>query len=247
LNIYLKTELKLRYHQIYSSKGRKRTIIYCNHCRIKIRGNKDKCPLCSNILPGDDDNKVNEEIYPEIPPAYERHLAVRIMVFISIVFIVASFVVYTIFPSDINWPIFIVLGLISMWLSLIVIKRKRHNITKNIMWQVIIVSLLSIVWDWRTGSRGWSLDYLIPILCVAAMIVMYVTARVMKLRIRDYIAYFLLDGLFGIVPVIFILFDLVKVWYPSAICVATSIIFLSAIIIFQGENIRNELNKRMHI
>ena len=169
------------------------------------------------------------------------------MAFISIVAIVASFVVYKIFPSNVNWPIFVLLGLISMWLSLIVVIRKRHNITKNIMWQVMIVSLLSVFWDWRTGSRGWSLDYVIPILCVAAILVMYVTAKVMKLSIRDYIAYFFLDGLFGIIPSIFILFDLVKVWYPSAICVAMSIIFPSGIVIFQGENIRHELNKRMHI
>ncbi len=214
---------------------------------MSIKGNRNKCPLCGNILPGDDDADVQVEIYPEIPPAYERHLAMRIMVFISIVTIVASFVVYKILPSEVNWPMFVVLGLISMWLSLIVVKRKRHNITKNIMWQVILVSLLSVIWDWRTGSRGWSLDYVIPILCVAAMFVMYVTAKVMKLRIRDYIAYFLLDGLFGIIPIMFIIFDLVNVWYPSAVCVGMSIIFLSAILIFQGENIKNELDKRMHI
>lgn len=194
-----------------------------------------------------DDHNVQPEIYPEIPPAYERHMAMRIMVFISIVTIVASFIIHKIFPTNVNWPMFVVLGLVSMWLSLIVVIRKKYNITKNIMWQVIVVSMLSVIWDWRTGSRGWSLDYIIPIICVAAMGVMYVTAKVMKLRVRDYIAYFLLDGLLGIVPVIFIMFDLVHIWYPSAVCVAMSIIFLSAIIIFQGENIKNELVKRMHI
>jgi len=68
--------------------------------------------------------------------------------------------------------------------------------------------------DWKIGWRGWSLDYAVPILCVAALLVMYITAKVMRLSARDYISYFLLGGLFGIVPVLFILFDIVKVDYP---------------------------------
>jgi len=220
---------------------------YCSNCQVHVRGNKTECPLCRNALPHGDDTKGAKEIYPEIPPIYERHLAFRIMIFISIVVIVSSFVIYKLIPSTVNWPIFVILGLVSMWLSLIVVIRKMYNITKNIMWQVIIVSALSIVWDWGIGWKGWSLDYVIPILCVAAIFVMYVTAKVMKLSVRDYISYFLLDGLFGIIPIIFIIFNWIDVLYPSIISVAASIIFLSGILIFQGENIKAELQKRMHI
>ncbi len=220
---------------------------YCNCCQVKIRGNKVKCPLCENILLPSDRGKEQEEICPEIPPAYERHLAIRIMIFISIITVVISFAVYKIFSININWPIFLVFGLLSLWLSLIMVIRKRHNIPKNISWQVTIVSSLSILWDWRTGWRGWSIDYLIPIACISAMLVMYVTAKIMKLSVRDYIIYSLLDSLFGIIPILFILFGWVNVYYPSIICVGISIIFLSAIFIFQGESIKMELDKRMHI
>lgn len=220
---------------------------YCSYCQVYIRGNKSKCPLCRNILPKDSDEDAHEIVFPVIPPSYEAHLAIRIMVFISIIAIVISFALYTIFPADVNWPIFVVLGLISMWLSLTIVIRKRHNITKNIMWQVTIVSVLSIFWDWRIGWRGWSINYAIPTACVVAMLVMYVTAKIMKLGIRNYILYFLLDGLFGIVPILFMIFGWIKVFYPSIICVASSIIFLSAIFIFQGENIKMELDRKMHI
>jgi hypothetical protein len=114
------------------------------------------------------------------------------------------------------------------------------------MWQVTVVTALSVFWDWQTGWRGWSIDYLIPIIYVAAELVMYITARIMKLSVRDYITYAMLDALFGILPIIFILFGWVKELYPSVICVTVSVIFLSAIFIFQGEDIKNEWNKRMH-
>lgn len=222
-------------------------MIFCDHCKVYIQDGKAVCPLCGDILSDDGNGSKGEDIYPMIPPSYERHLVIRILVFISIVMIVISYVIYKIFPISVNWPMFILFGVLSMWLSLSEALRKRHNITKSIMWQVIIVSVLTIFWDWRIGWRGWSLDYAIPVLCVTAMLVMYVTAKVMKLSARNYLSYFLLGGIFGIIPVLFILFDLVKVVYPSVISVAVSIIFLSAIIIFQGDNIKAELQKKMHI
>lgn len=115
------------------------------------------------------------------------------------------------------------------------------------MWQVAVVSLLSVFWDWQTGWHGWALDYLIPIVYVTAEFVMYITAKIMKLGIREYLTYAFLDGLFGILPLLFILLGWVKTLYPSIVCAAFSFIFLAAIFIFQGDQIKKELNKKMHI
>jgi hypothetical protein len=219
---------------------------YCNHCRVYITEKRERCTLCGNPL---EDNNITKsyDTFPKIPPFYQSHLAIKIMIFISIAVVVLSFAIYTMFPSRINWPILVLLGLLSMWLSLVVIIQKSYHIPKKIIWQVVIISLLSIFWDWRTGWRGWSLDFVIPIACMSAMILMYVTAKVLRLSVNDYITYALIDGVFGIIPLIFILFDWVKIIYPSIISVSLSIITLAAIFIFQGENIKEELNKRMHI
>ncbi len=218
---------------------------YCSHCKVYIREDKEKCTLCENIL--GKEIKKGERIFPKIPPFYQSHLALRILIFISIVAVVVSFAINMIFPSSINWPILLVFGLLSIWIGLIIIVQKRYHIPKKIIWQVFIVSILSIFWDIETGWRGWSIDYVIPIACVSAMIIMYVTAKIMKLSIRDYITYAFIDGLFGIIPIIFIIFDLVNVVYPSIISIGFSLISLSAIFIFQGKEIREEINKRMHI
>lgn len=220
---------------------------YCSHCKVSIRGNNTGCPLCGNVLPQEDEANAHPEVYPNILPYYERHLALRIMVFATVVTIVVSLVIFQLFPAKVNWTFFVLLGLISMWLNLIVVIRKRYHITKNILWQVTILSILSVFWDYATGWHGWSLDYVIPFLFVAAMLIMYVTARIMKIGARDYITYLLLDGLLGIIPILFIRMDLISVIYPSVISVGISIIFISAIFIFQGDNIKSELIKRMHI
>ena len=219
---------------------------YCRHCNVYIREERDKCTLCENILE-EGLKGISEEVFPKIPPFYESHLAIKIMLFISITALVVSFGINMIFPSNINWPILFMFAVISIWGGLIMIVQKRYHIPKTIVWQVIIISILAVFWDYKIGWRGWSLDYVIPIACVSAMIIMYVTAKIMHLSTRDYITYILIDGILGIIPIMFIFFDMINVVYPSIISTGFSIISLSAIFIFQGKEIKAEITKRMHI
>lgn len=219
---------------------------YCNYCKVNIHQDKEKCVLCGNFLSAVTEDE-SEDIFPEVAPSFERHLWLKIMLFISICTIVISFVIDMIFPSTINWPLLLVFGLASIWLGLVVIFQKRYNIHKKIIWQVVIVSLLSLFWDWNTGWQAWSISYLMPTIFISAMVIMYVTAKIMKLSIRNYIIYALIDGVLGILPALFLLFGWVTTRYPSIISVGVSIIFLSAIFIFKGKEIREELNRKMHI
>lgn len=218
---------------------------YCEHCKVHIRGNRKYCPLCQNLLSGEGED--TEEVFPVIPETYQYNLVLRIMVFISVSTIVVSMAVNAIFPVDVNWPMFILSGILCMWISLAIVIRKRHNIPKTITWQVALISVLAVLWDWRTGWRGWSLDYVIPIACVTAMVVMAITAKIMRLAVRNFLIYFLMDAVFGILPVLFLIFHFLRVTYPSIICVTVSIISISALALFEGENMKEELNKKMHI
>ena len=81
---------------------------YCRHCKVYIREDRDRCTLCENILEEEQDGKI-DNVFPQIEAFYESHLALKIMIFISIVALVISFGINTIFPSDINWPILFML------------------------------------------------------------------------------------------------------------------------------------------
>ncbi len=220
---------------------------YCNQCHVHISGGGARCVLCGNTLSSPGAESARNRIFPDIPPAFESHMALRIMIFVSVAAAIVSFAIRLLFPTSINWPIYVVAGLVSMWLGLIIVLRKRHNIPKTILWQVTVVSCLSVLWDLLTGWRGWSVDYFIPIVCVAAIIVMYITAKIMKLGTRIYVMYAFITGLFGVIPVLFIVFGWVRTLYPSILCVTISVVFIAAIIIFQGDNIKKELGKGLHI
>nr|WP_312578494.1 DUF6320 domain-containing protein [Sedimentibacter sp.] len=218
----------------------------CEKCKINVIGKRESCPLCQGLLVGQDEEQ--EEIFPHIFSVYKQHnMFFRILILISIILVTISVAVNIMFPQKGAWSLFIVGGLASVWVSLITAINKRNNIPKNIVYQVMIISIALVVWDFMTHWKGWSIEYVIPILCVFAMISMAIISKVLKLRMEDYILYLIIDGVFGIIPVLFILIGILDVIYPSMICVVTSIISLSTILIFEGESMRAEMKKRLHL
>jgi len=219
---------------------------YCEKCKVNVIGKKISCPLCQGSLSGQDDEQ--EEVFPQIASIYKQHnMFFKIMLLISIIIASVSVSANIMFPQKGAWSLFIIGGLISVWVSLITAINKRNNIPKNIVYQLMIISIAVVAWDFMTHWKGWSIDYVIPFMCVFAMISMAVIPKVMKLHIEDYILYLIIDGLFGIVPIVFILLGISKVLYPSLICVVTSIISLSSILLFEGDSMRAEMNKRLHL
>jgi hypothetical protein len=95
-------------------------------------------------------------------------------------------------------------GILCMWISMFFIMRKKDNIPKTIIWQVVLIGVLSVLWDRSMGWIGWSIDYVIPTVCVGAMIVMAISAKMLRIGVRDLIIYLFVDGIFGFVPIIFI-------------------------------------------
>lgn len=219
---------------------------YCEHCKVSIRGNHSICPLCGGMI-GQPDRK-EEDVFPVIPTIYQEfHLFIRIMILVSITAVIISFAVNAIFTRNSRWSILVAAAVLCMWVSLFFIIRKKNNIPKTIIWQVELIGVLSVLWDYSMGWRGWSIDYVIPSICVIAMIVMAIAAKILKIGDSECILYLLIDVIFGFVPIIFLVFGWLKVTFPSIICVAVSAISLSALIIFEGYNMKSELNKKMHI
>lgn len=222
----------------------------CLNCNVIVRGDKLRCPLCGNNMPDSDEllqADHHSDVFPYIEAEFKSHLAVRILVFISVVTVILSFAINRYYTSRFNWPLLILLGLGSMWLIAGNVLLKRRSIAKVITWQVTILGLLALIWDRAIGWQGWSLDFAIPIICTAATGAMFVIAQVRQLEAAEYLVYLSLTALFGLVPLLFILFGWVHIALPSVICVVISAIMLSAILIFQWESIRSELDRRLHI
>jgi hypothetical protein len=213
---------------------------------VSLQGNHKVCPLCGGIVR--ENEEASQEVFPHIPTIYQEfNIYIRTMILISIVSMIVSFAINVMFTRESRWSLLVAAGILCMWISLYAIIRKKNNIPKTILWQVALSIIICAVWDFSMGWRGWSIDYVLPAVCVGAMIVMAISAKLLKIGTRDLIIYFFVDAVFGFIPIIFLLFGGLHVLYPSVICVAASAISIAALVLYEGENMKSELNKRMHI
>lgn len=218
----------------------------CEKCKVTVTGAPERCPLCQGDLTGNPE--AERALFPVIPPPVHPHRTLIRFIALGTVALAAACVSINLsFPFGGWWSFFVVAGAASFWLNFAIVIRKLGNIPKTILWQVSLVSALALAWDWATGFRGWSIDYVLPIICSCAMVSMAVIARIMRLRIEDYIIYLVLDGILGVVPLTLILLGVLRVVLPSAVCVAVSIVSLAALLLFEGPALRHEIFRRLHL
>ncbi len=160
--------------------------------------------------------------------------------------VISLMVTYTV-ELPINLPLITLLGVISTWTTVGSVVTGRKHVSKIVASQVAILSILMLVWDWSLGWQGWSLNLAIPIILLASQASLYILAQALHLESSDYMIYLLLCALLGLVPLIFLIFSWTTIRLPSVICVGVSFLMIAGAFIFQGDLIKHELSKRLHI
>lgn len=216
----------------------------CNKCDLEILGRQKNCPLCQEPLSGD----AGERLFPAVPLRIKMSRRfLKIVSFISIAAAAVCVAVNLSIPGSKAWSLFVIAGIACFWLSVGVVIKKMGNVPKTIFLQVLLISVAAVLWDIFTGFHKWSLDYVVPILFICSMIAMVVIARIMKLKTGDYLIYLIMDILIGVASITLILCGVLTVLLPSVLCATGSVIFLSALILFEGKSLISELHRRTHI
>ncbi len=216
----------------------------CKQCHVQIRGSFKSCPLCQGHLRGNGQKSPFPVIKAEYPLIQKM---LRIGLFATLVAIAVCIGINLSQPQYGWWVLFVLAGSGCFWFSVFVALKKWHNIPKNILWQVVILSVLAIFWDYKTGHKNWSLEYVLPFLCIGAISSTCVLAYFLKLYTSEYILYLILDGILGLVPLLFLLRDELSVLYPSAISVSVSIILFGGLFIFRRSLFFSEIQRRTHL
>ena len=143
-------------------------MLYCKSCRVWVAGAHQRCPLCGGNLSG---KREEAPSYPELPE--NRSFTKRLIQIISGAALTAAIIcvaVNLLVPTGIWWSLFAVLGLGCGWLWAVVGIVKKAKLLNNIVWQLVLISGVAFLWDWLTGWRGWSVDYVFPSVCIGAML-----------------------------------------------------------------------------
>lgn len=216
---------------------------YCPHCKVSVVGMPARCPLCQSALSGEG----TLSPFPRPQPQRTRQFVLRLLIFLSVAGALICVLINSLLPHTGAWSLFVVAGIACLWLSLGIAIRKRRSLLKSITWQSILLSALAIVWDVVTGWHAWSVDFVVPCIFLANMLLTPLLARLMRMPTNAYLVYFCLVFTFGLIPVAFLLTGLVVVWLPSFLSVACSGISLLALCVFGGRTMLDELHRRFHL
>lgn len=215
----------------------------CDKCKIDTDYSENICPLCQNVIEGKSDS-----VFPFIPDPYkENKLFFKILILSCLLISIVAIFLDIIIPTNIHFSIFVICGILCLLLVLKIGLAKRYNISKTILWQVIIISFLCFLWDYFTGFYKWSITYVIPILCAIGSLNLVFLLKIFKVYIEDYLIYFIIVALLGFVPIIFLVLDLVTTDIPSLICIFISSVLFVLMIIFKRNDVIDELRRRLHI
>ena len=145
------------------------------------------------------------------------------------------------------WGGYVMAGVFCMWLLVIVGYRKRKNLLKNGMWQLLIVTAGAFLWDHFTGYQGWSLDFVLPFASLTIQAAMFVIARVCRMETEEYLFYLVQAAAVGCIPAVLYFAGAVTIQYPSVLCGGISVLILLGIAFFRRRELLQEIRKKFRL
>ena len=221
-------------------------MLYCEKCKITIRTEHKRCPLCHGGLSGAASKE--DSIFPDIPVLKKRQISFfSMLTFCCVLAFIFSYLINNIIPIKSKWFIYMIGGICLVWIVLIWGKSKSKNLLKNTIGQMFIIGVGVGVCDVFIGWKGWSVDYAWPISIFLSLIFNVITTFVKKLEASDYMIYLLMNCIFGLIPMLLVQLQVVKFIIPSVVCSGFAMVLLAGLLIFRWEQVVLELVKKFHM
>lgn len=193
-----------------------------------------------------------EVVEPQYPknarPNYEGRNFYKGFFFGCVMAAVLAVMANVIFTPERLWSVFVIAGIFSMWAALSMGYVKRHNLLKNAMWQLLVVTVGCMIWDGCTGWRGWSVDYVLPAVCLLVQLSMVIVSKIQSHSPREYMIYYVMASVYSMVlPFILMVIGIISFRALAVLCVGVSFLFLVALILFKGREFKEEMHKKLHV
>ena len=202
-----------------------------------------------------EENVSHRELKNEFPGYGEKHRlekkenqkVIQTFSFLCLAIAVICGMINFMMAGVLNWFWFAGAGCACAWLVVMVAYYKRRNILKNEMWQLLLISVIVILWDRFTGWKGWSVDFVIPFGILAVQFSVPVIAKINRLEREEYLFYLVQAGIAGLIPMILVWTGIVQFAVPSVICAGISFLTLAALFIFCKKDTMREFHKKLRM
>lgn len=147
----------------------------------------------------------------------------------------------------IHWSYIANAGMIYTWITVLYAVNRHTNIAGYVLLQAIAISILTWFIDLNSGAKGWSINFVIPCIIIVANITMFVLTIVSHRKYIRYAIYQLLICLFSLMPLVFIVENLVFNKIMSIAALIVSVINLIVTIVLCKADVKAEMIRKFHV
>lgn len=209
----------------------------CNNCNINVDTPSVKCPICGSVLVGNDKNTT----YPKIKKKYNTFN--KILLFILSVTMIINVYLDLQIDKSITWSRYVIFGCIVFYIVVRSILKSRRNPMSLLTGYAFLLVVLLLVFFWLTKFYVIT-DFVIPILCLTELIWSVFYAIVIKNKYtKKYLSVVVTNMLVSFIPFGLIIFKLTSFNVFANLSFVLSIISFVGLIIFDYDDLKDELSK----
>ena len=173
----------------------------CRNCNVEILDVTEFCPLCHSVL---EQTEELENMYPDARLKTQKmKFVTRLYLFCALVVEFLLMVIDFHGENHVHWSILVGLGLLYVYIVLRYAVLGKSGYRAKTIVLVLLAVLITVVVDFITGYRGWSVDYVASggILLVDAIIIVLMIWN--RRNWQSYLMWQIAIILFSIIPAVF--------------------------------------------
>lgn len=207
---------------------------YCNNCRLKIKTNRNICPLCLKELNNNNNDVIIEEYhsYEWFYKMQKKINAQKIVLLSSLAAIIALIIINISTNSKYNWAVISVISILCSYFTYVCFTADTLYLRQKLLIEFFILMPLVIVIDIFTGFYKWSFNYVIPFLSLGLNIAMFLIAVIDRKYFNEYVSYIMSASFISIIMIILPLFHFV-LWSSLSALGGGIIVILAMLILFR--------------
>lgn len=220
----------------------------CPHCGVTVLAQHTSCPLCAQVLQGAAGDSCTR--YPQYRSSVPILNALKKSMLFALICAMAVCITVNLLTLRANphyWAAIACTGIFWLYITVRNTIMSRTLPGTRVFLQLIAISGVVISIDLCYGFRFWSLDYVVPFLCMGATLAVSIFAIIFRSRPQDYVWFLLAALLVSVCPLVIFLFKLTDVLWPSVAALVFAVLTVVGLLIFSDRRFKTELKKRFHL
>lgn len=186
-------------------------------------------------------------LYPRKISAKKGRKVFQYLLIASVLVAILLIVVNKITRPDLHWAAIVIADIIYVWVVVIYALCHHKNIAEHVLLQVLAISIFLVYIDYVLGFKKWSLQLAIPIVIIAANIIMAILTITSYKKYIRYVIYELILGIISWTPIIFMYSHLVVNKTMGIVAVGISGINLILSFILCWRVIKESIKRTFHL